>query len=329
MCSPNVESNHSDFNGAKHMLIRIRLLRAYHVVLLSGLLLALGQATSAQSVGKTPSQPPQSALPQTAKPQTPPQPVIKIADLVRAIEQTGRSTSIGNYIAEGVGIKTTQSDSSPIQAHAMTETDRELCVIDDTRDLLFMIKDGDDTVVYLANRAGVLQLAGYFHPGRFWSQDFTSVSKQKAAAAFAAEKDFWIKTIFSPNHGDAAKPVETVSKPDHAHSEDVALKSVATARTAPDASEQVKLGPMTPQERIKYLDQQIREAKQQAKLDKLEKKETAKEKKLATKPAANTPPEAKDNKSAANNPQAAPANSYQQSTADGDATPPKKKISWF
>jgi hypothetical protein len=41
------------------------------------------------------------------------------------------------------------------------------------------------------------------------------------------------------------------------------------------------------------------------------------------------PTEAKDDKTAEKNPQDSPAKSTQQSNTDGDATPSKKKISWF
>jgi hypothetical protein len=232
----NVESDHSEFDhwaGAKHLLIRIRLLRAYQVILLAGLLLAAGEAISAQSVGKSPSQPPQPASVQTpqsvqptqasddnsAKPQTPPQPALKFADVVQKVKDEGRSTSIGSYIAEGVGIKNTQIDSSPVQARVLSDTDRELCVVEDTGALLFLIRNGQNTEVYLANHAGVLQTAGYFYPGRFHSQEFKGVSKQKAAAGFAAEKELWIKKISPTKPGDAVKTEEHLSTPDKAKPE--------------------------------------------------------------------------------------------------------------
>jgi hypothetical protein len=271
---------------------------------------------SAQSVGKAPSaspqtsqavQPAQAHGDAAVKPQAPPEPVIQFADVVKKVEKEG-GTSVPNYIAEYVGIKPTQSDSSPVQARALSDAQRELYVIDDTGALLFLMKNGDTTFAYLANHAGVLQSAGYLYPGRFHSQDFKSVSKDKAAAGFAAEKEAWIKKIFPPKYGEAVKPQESVSKPYDARSE-AAAKTAATARAAADADEKDKLSQMTPKERIKYLDQQMREAKQEAKL---EKKESAKEKKLSSKTA-----------------QAAPANSNQQSNTDGDTAPPKKKISWF
>ena len=336
------------------MLNRIRLLRACQVFLLSGLLLAAGQAMNAQSVGKTPSQapaaapsqPPQPASQQSPqatqpvhapddtspKPQTPPEPVFKLADVVQKVESDGRSTSIRDYIAEGVGIRSRQIDSSPVQARSLSDTQRELFVIDDNGALLFLMKNGETTFAYLANHAGMLQTAGYFYPGRFHSQEFKSVSKEKAAAGFAAEGEFWIKRIFPPKNGDAVKPGESASEPDGAGSgagarekaeldsktarEAGSLKTAPTAGAAADVDEKDKLSQMTPKERIKYLDQQMREAKQEAKL----------EKKLASKTAAHKRQEAK---STEKNPQAAPANSNQQSNTDGDATPPKKKISWF
>jgi len=298
------------------MLIRMRVPRASQIFLLSGLLLAAGQAISAQTAGKAPSASPQTSQavqPAQAqgyaavKPQTPPGPAIKFADVVKKVEKEG-GTSVPNYIAEYVGIKPTQSDSSPVQARALSDSQRELYVIDDTGALLFLMKNGDTTFAYLANHAGVLQSAGYIYPGRFHSQDFKSVSKDKAAAGFATEKEVWIKKVFPPKYGDAVKPQEPVSKPDYAKSE-AAAKSAATARAAADVNEKDKLSQMTAKERIKYLDEQMREAKQEAKL---EKKESAKEKKVASKTD-----------------RAAPANSNQQSTIDSDTAPPKKKISWF
>ncbi len=305
---------------------------------------------SAQTAGKAPSpaspqtpeaQPAQA--PDNTSAQTPPEPVVKLADVVKKVKGEGGGTSIRDFIAEGVGIKPTQLDSSPVLARALADngTHRELYVIDDTGDLLFTIKDGNTTVVYLANRAGVLQTAGYFSPGRFLSQEFKLISKEKAPAQFAAEKEFWIKKFSGSKYADAGKPEGTVSKPEYARPEAVAkdraelepkaareaaaLKPDA-ARAAAEVDEKDKLSAMTPRERIKYLDQQIREAKQEAKL---EKKDSAKEKKLAGKAAEHKPQGAKDDKSAEKNPQAVPADSNQQSNSDADATPTKKKISWF
>jgi hypothetical protein len=213
------------------MLIRMRLLRACQIFLSSGLLLVAGQAISAQSIGKVPSQPP-SASPQTAQavqpaqvpsdtsanPQTPPESVIKLSDVVRMVEKEGGGTSIRNYVAEDLGLKPTSVDSSPVQARALQDDDtwRKLYVIDGTGDLLFMMKNGDTSVVYLANHAGVLQLGGYFYSGRLHSQEFKPVSKEKAAAGFAGEKEFWLKKLFPREYGDAVKPEKPVSKPDHA-----------------------------------------------------------------------------------------------------------------
>jgi ribosomal protein L20A (L18A) len=318
------------------MLIRTRLLRACQVFLISGLSLSALQAISAQSVGSTPSQasevtPAQS--PQQASPQAPPEPVVKLADVVKRVETEGLATSIPNYIAEDIGIKITSSDSSPVLARAMSDSRRELYLIDDTGDLLFLMKDDNTTAAYLANRAGVLQTAGYFYPGRFHSQEFKSSSKEKAAAGFAAEKQSWIKKLFPSKYADAVKPEESVSKSNQVKSEaapvarNTAAKTSATTTAKASAEAKEKdLSQMTPKERVKYLDQQIREVKRE---EKLEKKERAKEKKLAGKSAAAKPQETKDDKSAEKTPQAAPANSSQQSNSDSDATPPKKKISWF
>jgi hypothetical protein len=228
------------------MLIRIRLLRAYQVILLSGLLLAAGQTISAQSIG-APSQPIQPASPQTpqavqpvqspsdAKPQTPPQPGIRLADVVQIVKNEGRSTAIASYIAEGVGIQTTQLDSSPAGARVLGDAQREFCVIDDTDALLFMIKNGDNTVVYLANHAGVLKTAGYFYPGRFHSQEFKSVSKEKAAAGFAAEKEYWLQKI-SPSMSSAVKTEEHVSTPNYATAEVVTKEKAAPANSTPQSN---------------------------------------------------------------------------------------------
>ncbi len=288
------------------MPLRTPLLRAYQVLLLSGLLLAAGQSLHAQSVGTAPSP--------SASPSTSPEPSVHFADVVRVVEKDGHATTIGNYIAEDVGIKTTQLDSSPVQARALGDNQHELCVIEDTGALLFMVKNGENTTVYLANHSGALQLAGYFHPGRFRSENFKSISKEKAASAFAAEKELWIARTFPSQSHAALQPTAPAIEP-HVSSQAVAKpkdKSVRNAskqtvapKPAPSAhvDDQEKLSQMTPKEKIKYLDQQIREAKQQ---EKLEKKEAEKAKKNADK-----------------NSQTDPA------TTSDDAAPQKKKISWF
>jgi hypothetical protein len=283
----------------------MRVPRAYQVVfLLSGLLLAAPSASSQTSQTAQPSQAQGDA---SVKPQAPPEPVVKFADVVKRVENES-DTEVPSYIAESVGIRPTQTDSSPVLARALSVAQREIYVIDDTGDLLFLMKNGDNTFAYVANHAGVLQSAGYFYPGRFHSQDFKRVSKDKAVAGFIAEKELWTTKLFPPKYGDAVMPPEPASKPDYARPE-AGAKTVVTARAATDIDEKDKLGQMTPKERIKYLDQQMREAKREAKQ---EKKESEKEKKLASKTA-----------------QAAPVNSSQQPNTDGDAAPPKKKISWF
>lgn len=311
----NVESDHSEFDyraGARHMLIRMGLLRASRVLPLSALLLVAGQMIYAQSAEKASSQS-QPAIRRTAL-----EPTVQFADVVRVVEHEGRSTTIGSYIAEGVGIKTTQLDSSPVQAHVVSDTQRELCVIDDTGDLLFMALNGETTVVYLANHAGVLQLAGYFQPGRFHSQNFKGVSKEKAAAAFVAEKEYWMRKTFPSKSGESGKvdapvtipgtvrsePAKKSAKIDRKTNSEVSAPTTgATAKVPADLDEKEKLSQMSPKDRIKYLDEQIREAKQQ---EKLEKKEKEKAKKNADKDS-----------------QAAPADT------NGDTAPQKKKISWF
>jgi hypothetical protein len=239
----------------------------------------------------------------SVKPPTAPEPVLEIADVVRAAEDEGRSTSISSYIAEGIGIKNTQIDSSPVQARALSDTQREFCVIDDTGALLFMMKEGDTTAVYLANHAGVLQVAGRFYPGRFRSQEFKSISKDKAASGFTAEKEFWINKVSPGKYGAVAKPVGPISTPASSKPVTAVREAAAPKASATAAGENDKLSQMTPKERIKYLNQQMRQAKQDAKQ---EKKESAKKQKLDTKTAA-----------------------QKSQNTDSDAPPAKKKISWF
>ena len=226
MLKSNVESDDAEFDhwaGARHMLIRMRFLRACQVFLLCGLLLAAGQVIRAQSVGTAPSPVPVASPtqpPQSASPQTPPKPVLNFTEVVLLAEKQGGSTSIRNYIAEDLGLKPTSVDSPPVHARGLEYSDqRKLYVIDETGALLFMISNGDNTDVYLASHAGVLQSAGYFYPGRFHSQGFKRVSKEKAAAGFVAEKEFWIKKISDPKYGGAVKLEEPVRKTDYARPE--------------------------------------------------------------------------------------------------------------
>ena len=304
----------------RHLYVR-------EVFLLSALSLGTGQAIIAQSVGNTPSTPPAPAQPtQQVSSQTSPAAVLKLADVVKKAENEGTATTIQNYIAEDIGIKITSTDSSPVLARAMSDAQRELYVVDDTGALLFLMKDGNDTFAYLANHAGVLQAAGYFYPGRFHSQEFKSISKQKAADGFAAEKMFWVAKISPPTLGGKAKSALPGTRPETAPAAPkvagIGPKTIATKPAA--VADEKDLSQMTPKERVKYLDQQIREAKRE---EKLEKKESAKEKKLARK--TDKSQGAKDDKSAGKNPPAPPANSGQQSNSDSEAAPPKKKISWF
>jgi hypothetical protein len=198
------------------MLIRLRLLCACLVFLFSGLLLASGQAIDAQSVGRAPSpaaaaapsQPLQSASPQTpqalqpaqapgyisAKPQTPPEPVTKFEDVVRFVQKEGRSVALGNNLAQDLGLATFSEYMLPVQTHVLDDLDshRAIYVIDDTRAVLFMIKTGDTPVIYLADRAGKLRKAGRIHTGRLLSQSLQRIPMNEAGTGFNAEREFWI-----------------------------------------------------------------------------------------------------------------------------------------
>jgi len=296
------------------------------VFLLFGLFLAAGLAMSAQSVGTAP--PAQASGDASAKPDTPPKPVIKLADVVRKVQEEGQGTSISNYIAEALGLKSASNDSigTPVLAHALgnSATPRRLYDIDGTGGLLFMVKNGDTTAVYLTNRAGVLQMAGHFYPGRFHSQDFERVSKEKAAAGLAAEKEFWIRKISPPQEGEALKPEELVRNTDYVKSEagprekaalarKTAKESTAHSTAAEDVAEKGKPGQI----------KQVSDAKQEAKL---EKEDSAKEKERSSKTAAQESRDTTDDKSAEKTPPATNANSNQQSSTDGDAA--RSKSLW-
>jgi len=277
---------------------------------------------SAQSVGTTPPQPPpaQATGDASAKPDTPPKPVIKFADVVRKVQEEGQGTSVSGYVAEALGIKGASLDSvgTLVLAHALGDstTPRKLYAIDDTGELLFMVKNGDTTATYLANHAGVLQMAGHFYPGRFHSQEFERVSKEKAAAGFAAEKEFWIRKISPPQKGEARKPEEPVSNADYVKSEAGAKEKAALAREAAKESD-VRGTAADKKDKLDQI-QPMSDAKQGAKL------ESAKEKENSSKTA-----EPRDTKAAEKNPPATDANSNKQSNTDGDATRPKsfwKKI---
>ncbi|MGA3128453.1 MAG: hypothetical protein ABSD13_17260 [Candidatus Korobacteraceae bacterium] len=311
------------------MLIRVRLLPVSQFVLLAGLLFAAAGVLSAQSAGSAPTQPSPALSPANApgsassKPQTPPVPAVNFEDVVRRAETEGRNLSIRNYVAEDLGIKAPSVEAPPLQAHALEDKDnrRMLYVVDDTGDLLFMSETADTAVVYLANHAGVLQQAGSFTQGRFHSQRFERIPKEKAGSGFNAEKEFWIKAVSTTKTGYLVKSGQTISKPEIAKSavnagekaqlDRKAAQAPATKADA-DAAEKEKLSHMTPSERSKYLAQQKREAKKEAKLEKKEEKELAAKK-------------AKDKKDS----QA--ANSGQQTDDDADSNTPKKKksISWF
>jgi hypothetical protein len=310
--------------GASFMLNRMRFFPICLVFLLFGLLLAAGQAMSAQSVGTTPPQPPpaQASGDASAKPDTPAGPVIRFADVARKVQEEGEGTSLSGYIAEALGLKRTSNDSvgTPVLAHALgnSTTPRKLYAIDDTGELLFIVKNGDTTAAYLANHAGVLHKAGHFYPGRFHSQEFEQVSKEKAAAGFAAEKEFWIRNISLPQEGEALKPGEPVSNTDYVKSEAGPKEKAALARkaakesaareTTADLDKKDKQGQIQP----------MSGAKPKATLG------SAKEKEDSSKTA-----EPRDTKAAGKNPPTTHENSNQQSSTDGNANRPKsfwKKI---
>ena len=145
---------------------------------------------------------------------------------MRKAEKDGQLTTIRDYVAVDFGLKGPSYDLPPVLARALAanDTHRAFYVIDTTGALLFTVKEGDTRVTYRANHAGVLQQAGRYNPGRFHSETFQSISGAKAAAGFAAEKEFWVRKISAPDDETAVRR-EAVSKPDHA-------KPVADAKTS-------------------------------------------------------------------------------------------------
>ena len=204
-----------------------------------GLSLAAGQPMSAQSA--TPSPAPLAAQPATqpatqpakaagegsSAAQTPAKPALEFKDVVRIAEKDGQLTTIRDYIAVDFGLKGPSNDLPPVLARALAanDTHRAFYVIDTTGALLFTVKEGDTRVTYRANHAGVLQQAGRYNPGRFHSETLQSISGAKAATGFAAEKEFWVRKISSPENDETVMPGQAVSKKDHAKPEVDAKKS--------------------------------------------------------------------------------------------------------
>jgi len=158
---------------------------------------------------------------------TPAKPALKFEEVVRLAEKEGRLTTLRSYVAVDFGLKGPSYDAPPVLARAVAanDTHRELYVIDGNGALMFTVKEGDVRVTYLANHAGVLQQAGRYNPGRFHSETFQSISLAKAAAGFAAEKEFWIHKISFPD--ETVTPVRAAQKTDSAKPEAAAKESSA------------------------------------------------------------------------------------------------------
>lgn len=187
------------------MLIRVRVLPTCQIILLTGLLLLAGEAMSAQSAGNAGPGAPQAASPAKApsdtssNPQSPPAPVT-LEDVVRLVQQEGRSSAISKSLAQDLGLIRISEDMSPVPAHILEDVDthRTISIIDDSSDVLYMTKTDDNPVVYLTNRAGVLKKAGWIKTGRFLSQSLQDIPKESAATGLNAEKEFWIKICSDP-----------------------------------------------------------------------------------------------------------------------------------
>ncbi len=187
------------------MLIRVRVLPTCQIILLTGLLLLAGEAMSAQSAGNAGPGAPQAASPAKApsdtssNPQSPPAPVT-LEDVVRLVQQEGRSSAISKSLAQDLGLIRISEDMSPVPAHILEDVDthRTISIIDDSSDVLYMTKTDDSPVVYLTNRAGVLKKAGRIKTGRFLSQSLQDIPKESAATGLNAEKEFWIKICSDP-----------------------------------------------------------------------------------------------------------------------------------
>jgi hypothetical protein len=205
------------------MLIRMRVLPTCQIFLMAGLLLAAGESISAQSTGNAQSQALRAALPAEAPSGTSPnlqgpsEPGTTFEDVLRIVKKEGRMTTISRDLSQDLGLANTFDIDLPlVGAHALQDpyTHREIYVIDDTRDVLFRIKTDDTPLVYLANRAGVLQKAGEIKTGRFRSQSFHRIPMESAKAGFDAEKEFWIKRVSSMKDGTAVKSGRVISKPE-------------------------------------------------------------------------------------------------------------------
>lgn len=188
------------------MLIRVRVLPIGRIVLLTCLSLSAGDAMIAQSAGTPLPESSQAASPAMAPRETsfnPQGPLVsgtKFEDVVRLVQQEGRSAPISKSIALDLSLITFSDYMSPVPAHALEDADthREIYVTDDSRDVLFTTKADDGPVVYLTNRAGVLQKAGQIKTGRYGSQSLQRIPKESAAAGLNAEKEFWIKICSDP-----------------------------------------------------------------------------------------------------------------------------------
>lgn len=276
---------------------------------MAGLLLAASLAVSAQAGGNASTPVPQAS--QSAKAPsdassagpTSAERAFKFEDVVRKVEKEGAETSIRNYIAEDFGLRYGSVDNpaptSLASAHALAVDDpqRVLYVFDETGAVMFTVQVGDGRVTYLASHAGVLKQAGRYTQGRLGSENLARIPNQKAAAGFAAEKEYWIKRVFYPDTLETAVTGQASSQPQSARRAAKA-KAAPASKTTADAAENEKLSQMTPRERVKYLDKLKREAEREAKA---EKKESAKEKKVTS----------------------------QQAADDSDSAPEKKKRSWF
>ncbi len=199
---------------------RVQVFRGCQFILLGGVLLGACAAMSAQSTSNAPSSAPQATAPAvvpdasgTAVKSNPPAPAIKFEDVIKMILDEGDGAGVRRDIVKAFDLTDysqmpAEYFGPPLHAFLLSDEDspRQVYYIDGTHNVLFTTQTGGITVLYLTNRAGVLQKAAQINvKGRFKSESIQSIPLKLAAGGFDAEREFWMKKAAAEKTGKSGQ----------------------------------------------------------------------------------------------------------------------------
>jgi hypothetical protein len=185
------------------VLVWVRVYSMYRVALLFILLFIARETMNAQPFntasgeGQNASSSADMLGTASAKAPNPADPAEQFSKVLQMVEKRGLRTHLFEYIWNDLG----RSNPSmlPLWASALAVVDvdggRVIYLVDDTNVAVLITERGEQPMVYLVSRAGVLEKAAQMKSGRWGSKSLQNVPLGSAVASFNEERDFWIEQL--------------------------------------------------------------------------------------------------------------------------------------